>query len=118
MTLSATDFYFVLRRQFNSAAAAVCEWAEAHHFNGHAAEVRLSDRRVVTLHHVDALARERLNDGQVRLQRSHLVTLEDEAADAAVEFTREQQADHRRLDVLLLVLVRVEGVPQVLWDVV
>lgn len=52
------------------------------------------------------------------LQGSHLVALEDEAADAAVQLTGQQQPDHGRLDVLLLILVRVEGVAQVLRDVV
>lgn len=52
------------------------------------------------------------------LQSGHLVPLEDEAADAAVELAGEQQFDHGRFDVLLLVLVDVERVLQLLRDVV
>lgn len=52
------------------------------------------------------------------LQSCHLVPLEDEAADAAVELAGEQQFDHGGFDVLLLVLVDVERVLQLLRDVV
>lgn len=52
------------------------------------------------------------------LQSRHLIRLEDEAADAAVQLAGQQQLDHGRLDVLLLVLVDVERVLQLLGDVV
>lgn len=52
------------------------------------------------------------------LKRGRLLRLEDEGADAAVELAGEQQPDDGGLDVFLLVLVCVEGVPQVLWNVV
>lgn len=52
------------------------------------------------------------------LQSGHLIPLEDEAADAAVELAGEQQFDHGGFDVLLLVLIDVERVLQLLRDVV
>lgn len=82
------------------------------------AEVRLRHRGVVTLHHVDPFPGQSLDDGLVPLQGGHLVPLEDEAAHAAVELAGQQELDDRRLDVLLLILVDVEGVPEVLGDVI
>lgn len=52
------------------------------------------------------------------LQGSHLVPSQDEAADAAVQLAGQQELDHRGLDVLLLVLVGVEGVPEALGNVI
>lgn len=52
------------------------------------------------------------------LQCCHLVALEDQAADAAVQLTGQQQLDDGRLDVLLLILVYVERVLQLLGDVI
>jgi len=54
----------------------------------------------------------------VALQRCHLVALEDQAADTAVQLTGQQQLDDGRLDELLLILVYVERVLQLLRDVI
>lgn len=51
-----------------------------------------------------------LNDSIVAQQGLGSVTLQDEAAGPAVEVCRQQEAGHRRLQVLLLILVCVEGV--------
>lgn len=82
-----------------------------HHLDGHRGQVSIGDRRVVALHHVDALPGQRLDDRHVGLERGRLLRLEDEGADPAVELAGQQQADDGRLDVLLVVLVCVEGVP-------
>lgn len=82
-----------------------------HHLDGHTGQVPISDGCVVTLHHVDPLPGQSLDDGQVGLQGRRLLRLQDEGADAAVELAGQQQADDGRLDVLLLVLVCVERVP-------
>lgn len=47
----------------------------------------------------------------MRLKRSCLLSFQDEGADTAVELAGQQQADDRRLDVLLVILVGVERVP-------
>lgn len=51
-------------------------------------------------------------------QRLGSVALQDEAAGPAVEVGRQQEAGHGGLQVLLLILVCVEGVLQVCWDAV
>lgn len=58
------------------------------------------------------------NDGIVAQQGLGSVTLQDEAAGPAVEVCRQQEARHGRLQVLLLILVRVEGVLQICRDAV
>lgn len=82
-----------------------------HHFDGHRGQVPVCDRCVVTLHNINALSGQSLNDRHVGLKRCRLLRLKDEGADAAVQLTGQQQVDDWRLDVLLLVLVCVEGVP-------
>lgn len=52
------------------------------------------------------------------LERGSVLGLEDQPTHTAVELPRQQQADDGWLDVLLLILVNVEGVAQVLRDVV
>lgn len=47
-----------------------------------------------------------------------LLAMQDEAAHPAVELPGEQQADDRGLDVLLIILVSVERIPQVCRDVI
>lgn len=59
-----------------------------------------------------------LEDGQVALERGGLLGVQNEAAHPAVELAGQQAADDGRLDVFLLVLVNVEGVPQVGRDVI
>ena len=46
------------------------------------------------------------------------VSLQHGAAGPAVEVSRQEEADYRGLQVLLVVLVRVEGLPQVCWDTI
>jgi len=53
---------------------------------------------------------QRLNDSIVAQQGLWRLTLQDEAAHPAVEVRRQQKARKRRLQVLLLILVCVEGV--------
>lgn len=89
-----------------------------HHLDGRMAEVGLRHRGVVTLHHVNPFPGQGLDDRLVSLQGGHLVPFEDEAAHAAVQLAGQQELDDRRLDVLLLVLVDVKGVPEVLGDVI
>lgn len=90
----------------------------AHHFDRLTSEVCLCDRRVITLHNVDALAGQGLDDRLMGLEGGHLVSFENEAAHPTVEFTGQQQPNYRGFDVLLFVLVCVERVPQVFWDVI
>lgn len=59
-----------------------------------------------------------LDDGIMTQQRLGGVTPQDEAARPAVEVCREQEAGHRRFQVLLFVLVGVEGVLQVCGNAV
>lgn len=89
-----------------------------HHLYGRVAEVGLRHGAVITLHHVNPLPGQSLDDRLVALQGSHLVPSQDEAADAAVQLAGQQELDHRGLDVLLLVLVGVEGVPEALGNVI
>lgn len=82
------------------------------------AEVGVRHGGVIALHHIDPLPGQGLDNRLVPLQGGRLVPLQDEAADAAVQLARQQELDDRRLDVLLLVLVDVKGVPEVLGDVI
>lgn len=91
---------------------------DTHHLYGCVAQVCVCHRGVVTLHHIDALPGQSLDDRLVSLQGGCLVPLQDKAADTAVQLTGQEQLDHRWLNVLLLVLVDVEGVSEVLGDVV
>lgn len=67
---------------------------------------------------VETALSQRLDDAVVAQQRLGRVALQDEAAGPAVQVCRQQETGHWRLQVLLLVLVRVEGVLQVCWDAV
>lgn len=58
---------------------------------------------------VESTLSQRLNDSIVAQQGLSGVTLQDEAAGPAVKVCRQQEAGHRRLQVLLLILVCVEG---------
>lgn len=52
------------------------------------------------------------------VKRRRLLAVQDEAAHPAVELPGEQQADNGGLDVLLFILVSVEGIPRVCRDVI
>lgn len=52
------------------------------------------------------------------LEGGGLLSVQDEPTHPAVELSRQQQTDDGGLDVLLLILVGVEGVPQVCRDVI
>lgn len=90
----------------------------AHHFDWLAGQVSVRDRRVISFHDIDAFARQSLDDREMGLKRGRLVSFKNEGAYATVQLAGQQQTDHGGLDVLLLVLVSVERVSQVLWDVV
>ena len=108
-----------LRCRDTAAAPQLPPTAQAtHHLDGRVAEVGLRHRGVIALHHVNPFPGQGLDDRLVSLQGGHLVPFEDEAAHAAVQLAGQQELDDRRLDVLLLVLVDVEGVPEVLGDVI
>ena len=89
-----------------------------HHLYGCLAEVRVRHGGVIALHHINPLPGQGLDDRLVSLQGSCLVPFQDEAADTAVQLAGQQELGDRRLDVLLLVLVDIEGVPEVLRDVI
>lgn len=60
-------------------------YVRTHHFDGRTGQVSFCDGRVITLHHINALPAQGLDDGEVRLKRRRLLRLEDEGADATVE---------------------------------
>ena len=64
--------------------------APTHHFDGHTGQVSICDGRIVTLHDINPLSGQGLDDGQVGLKRHCLLRLEDEGADTAVELTGQQ----------------------------
>ena len=80
-------------------------------------QVPLSDQSLL-VSDVESSLGQRLDDGIVAQQGLCSITLKDEAAGPAVEVCRKQEAGHGRLQVLLLILVCVEGVFQVCWDAV
>lgn len=80
-------------------------------------KVPLSDQPLL-VGDVEPALSQSLDDGIVAQQGLGRVALQDEAAGPAVEVCRQQEAGHRRLQVLLLILVRVEGVLQVCRDAV
>lgn len=89
----------------------------AHHLQRPFSKVPLGDQPLL-VGDVKAALSQRLDDGVMAQQRLGRVALQDEAAGPAVEVCGQQKARHRRLQVFLLVLVRVEGVLQVCWDAV
>lgn len=89
-----------------------------HHLDGSRAEVQVGDGRVVHLHDVDGLPGQGLEDRLLAVQGGRLLAVQDEAAHPEVQLPGEQQADNGGLDVLLLILVSVEGIPQVCRDVI
>lgn len=82
-----------------------------HHLDGSRAEIQVGDGRVVHLQDIDALPGQGLEDRLVAVEGRGLLGVQDEAAHPAVELPGEQQADNGGLDVLLVILVSVEGVP-------
>lgn len=89
----------------------------AHHLDGPLPQVALGDQPLLVAD-VEALLGECADDGVVAQQWLGGVALQDEAPGPAVRLRRQQQAHHWRFDVLLLVLVPVEGLPQVGGDAV
>ncbi len=77
----------------------------------------MGDGRVVCFSDTYPAACERLEDGVMGAERRRVVTLQQQPAHPAVQLRGQQQRQHRRLDVLHAVLIRVERVPQVHWDV-
>lgn len=88
-----------------------------HHLQRPFPQVPLGDQPLL-VGDVEASLGQRLDDGVVAQQGLGGVALQDEAAGPTVEVRGQQEARHRGLQVLLLVLVRVEGVLQVCWDTV
>lgn len=84
-----------------------------HHLDGLPLEVSLGHQPLL-VGDVQAFLRQRLDHGVVAQERLGRVALEDEAPRPAVQLGRQQQVDHGGLDVLLVVLVRVEGLSQLL----
>lgn len=82
-----------------------------HHLDGSRAEIQVGDGRVVHLQDIDALPVQGLEDRLVAVEGRGLLGVQDESAHSAVELPGEQKADNGRLDVLLVILVSVEGVP-------
>lgn len=91
--------------------------AAPHHFDGHTGKVLISDGSVVALHHVYSFSGKAVDDRHVGLKRDRLLRLQDERADAAVKLRGQQQVNDGGLDVLLLILVCIERVPQVLGNI-
>ena len=93
-----------------------------YHLDGRRAEVTVG-HVLVGLHHVDAPPQQGLEDGLVAVEGHGggglrgLEALQDQTAHAAVQLPRQQQLQHQGLDVLLLILVHVEQLPQILWPV-
>lgn len=89
-----------------------------HHLDRSRAQVQVRDGRVVHLQDIDGLPGQRLEDRLVAVEGRGLLSVQDEPAHPAVELPGEQQADNGGLDVLLLILVSVEGVSEVSRDVI
>lgn len=88
-----------------------------HHFDGHTGQVLISNGGVIAFHHVYSFSRKTVNDGHVGLQRGRLLRLQYERADATVQLRGQQQVNGGGLDVLLVILVCIERVPQVCWNI-
>lgn len=81
----------------------------SYHLQRPLSKVPLSDQSLL-VGDIESTLSQRLNDGVVAQQGLGIVPLQDEAASPAVEVCRQQEAGHGRLQVLLLILVCVEGV--------
>lgn len=90
----------------------------SYHFDRNAGQVPVCDGRVVALHDINALSGQSLDDRQVGLKRRGLLGLQDKSAHTAVKLAGQKQTDDGGFDVLLVVLVCVERVPQILWNMV
>ena len=89
----------------------------SHHLYGGVAEIPLCDKFLL-VGDVETSRGEGLDDGIVSQQRLGGVAAQDQAPGAAVELGRQQQGCHGGLQVLLVILVPVEGLLQVLGDAV
>lgn len=89
----------------------------SHHLQRPFPEVPLSHQPLL-VGDVESALGQRLNDGIGAQQGLLSVALQDEAGGPAVEVGGQQQAGHGRLQVLLLILVRVEWLLQVRRDAV
>ena len=89
----------------------------SYHLQRPLSKVPLSDQSLLVCD-VESTLSQRLNDSVVAQQGFGSVALQNEAAGPAVEVCRQKEAGHRRLQVLLLILVCVEGVLQVCRDAV
>lgn len=89
-------------------------WICAHHEYGCAGQVSFCDQSVL-VGDVQAFLGQGLDDSVVSQQRFDGIAAEDQAPRPAVELCRLEQAGHRRLEVLLVVLVPVERLDQLLW---
>lgn len=90
--------------------------AKTHHLDGLLVQVSLC-HQLLLVSDIEAFLSQGLDDGVMAQQGLRSVAPEDEAPGAAVQLGREQQADHGRLDVLLVILVRVERLSELLWHI-
>ncbi len=81
----------------------------SYHLQRPLSKVPLSDQSLL-VGDVESALSQCLNDSIVAQQGLGSVALQDEAAGPAVEVCRQQEAGHGGLQVLLLILVCVEGV--------
>lgn len=104
---------------FAESLAAYSEYGLAtHHLDGRCTKVQVRNRCAVALQDQNPFPGQHLHDRLMALERGGLIGAQDQPADPAVQLSGEQQADDGRLDVLLLILVCVEGVSQVYGDVI
>lgn len=87
----------------------------SYHLQRPLSKVPLGDQSLL-VRDVESSLSQLLDDSIVAQQGFGCVALQDEAAGSAVQVCRQQEAGHRRLQVLLVILVCVEGVFQVCWD--
>lgn len=68
--------------------------------------------------HIQAFLSQGLDDSVVAKQWFGSIAFEDQTARATVQLSREQQVDHRRLHMLLLILICVKWILQFVRDAV
>lgn len=89
-----------------------------YHPDGGGDKIVVCNRCAIRLQDVDGLTGEHLQDRVVCVPCGGLLAQREEGTHTGVELSREQQLQHGRLNVLHAILIHIEWVSQIVWDMI